>query len=386
MPGWVFKRYAHELAAPLAAVFNRCVHDKYFPDLWKLANVNPLKKGRYSFRPISLLPCASKILENIFIKKCLVPHLHSAFNKFPFGFLPTGFGGCCNAVTYARLDILKHLNFHGGYVRWLQIDIKKAFDQASHSVIISLLQKYFQNFPSILAFIRSFLSNRWQRVLSTSGECSSWSPVTSGVPQGSVLGPILFAIMMNDFPSLSSSSKMIVYANDIVLLHHVPPNKSDNLQVDLSVVLKWISNLKFNVNVDKFCSITFSRSAVLPPPLLSNGIILPEVSSKVLNFSVLSYKATWNIPSMQLLSILKQVVICTSLNFCGSTKLPMKLSGRLIFLLFLAFLVIAGLQFVICNSSFSAYFVHWKREPLSGQAFHSLKPFFVPAWMAFARG
>ena len=279
IPGWVFKRYAHELAAPLTAIFNRCFNARYFPDAWKLANINPIKKGHSAYRPISLLPCPSKILEKLFMKKIIVPLLQPSFNVFQFGFLPTRFGGCCNAVTYARLDILRHLSFHGGYVRWLQIDIKKAFDQASHSVILSSLQKHFNNCSPVLAFVRSFLSNRWQRVLSSSGECSSWSAVTSGVPQGSVLGPFLFAIMMNDFPSLSSNSKMIAYADDIVLLHHVRSNESDNLQADLNIVLNWISDLKFSVNVEKFRAVTFSRNAFSLPPLSSNGVVIPEVQS-----------------------------------------------------------------------------------------------------------
>jgi len=279
IPGWVFKRYAHELAFPLAIIFNRCFKVCYFPNVWKVANIKPLKKGRSTYRPISLLPCPSKVLEKLFMKKIVIPLLRPSFNVFQFGFLPTKHGGCCNAVTYARLDILRHLNFHGGYVRWLQIDIRKAFDQASHSVILSSLLKHFDSRSPIVAFVHSFLSNRWQRVLSSSGICSSWSEVTSGVPQGSVLGPFLFALMMNDFPSLSHNSKMIAYADDVLLLHHVHPNSSDNLQADLSTVLNWISDLKFSVNVDKFRSVTFSRHAFSPPPLLFDGFVIPEVQS-----------------------------------------------------------------------------------------------------------
>ena len=128
-----------------------------------------------------------------------VPLLQSFFNKIQFGFLPTGFGGCSNAVTYARLDILRHLSTISGHVRCLQIDMEKAFDRASPSIILSSLPNHVSSCLWISSFVRSYLSDRWQRVVSSFNSSSLWMPVTSDVSQGLVLGSISFAINLDKF-------------------------------------------------------------------------------------------------------------------------------------------------------------------------------------------
>ena len=278
--GWIFKCFAHEFASPLTTIFNRCLEACYFPDVWKKANILPLPKGRSDFRPISLLPCASKVLERLFLRYILLPSLNTPFNRYQFGFVPSVSGGCCNAVTYTRLKILQHLALTNGYVRMIQIDFTKAFDRASHALIVSTLLEKFRCSPSIVKFIHSFLSNRWQRVLSSNGHSSPWTHVTSGVPQGSVLGPLLFVTMINEFPSLSDNSKLLAYADDIILLHLVDNFHYDNIRSDVLTVLDWASSLKLSVNLDKFKSITFSRdrSGIFPPPIVINSFQIPEVN------------------------------------------------------------------------------------------------------------
>ena len=276
--GWLLKLYAHEFASPLSLLFNRCFQECHFPRDWKRANILPLPKGNSEFRPISLLPAASKVLERIFVKRFCVPFLKSSFNRFQFGFLPSNVGGCCNAVTYTRHDVLRHIALTNGYVRMVQIDFQKAFDRANHSVILSALSSLLPGRPWILKFIHSYLSERFQRVLSSSGHSSSWTKVTSGVPQGSVLGPLLFALMINNFPSLNSNSKLLAYADDLILLHHVDKESKDELQSELSKVIDWAASLKLLVNLSKFKSITFSRVPVESQYLSVNNTIVPEVS------------------------------------------------------------------------------------------------------------
>lgn len=141
---------------------------------------------------------------------------------------------------------------YGGYVRWLQVDIKKAFVLHFHLLYVVIL------------------SNRWPRAICSSGACSSGSPVTSKVPQGSALS-CSFRNYDERFP--------------LHALHALVCFIREEQQDDLNHRMNWSSNLKPRINVDKFQSATISKASILPPNLLLNHVqILDALSNKYLYF------------------------------------------------------------------------------------------------------
>ena len=135
-----------------------------------------------------------------------------------------------------------------GAVRLLSIDLSKAFDKLNHEVIIRACIDF--NMPNYTVnLIRNFLLMRKQRV-SVNGNYSSYAYLTSGVPQGSVLGPILFAIATDKLTPVCSNH-LIKYADDILLLHFVRSPIDDNLQAEWTNIVQWADSVSLNINFSK---------------------------------------------------------------------------------------------------------------------------------------
>ena len=228
------------------------------------------------------------------------------------------------------------------------------------------------------------MTDRWQRVSSSSGHSSPWTSVTSGVPQGSVLGPILFAIVLNRFPQLSKNSKMIAYADDLLILHDLcPTGHDDNLQADVSIVLSWLSSLKFTVNIDKFKYISFSRHPCLFPPLYINDGPITEVDE--IKFLGVIFQSNLKL-DCHLNSVIKKASssLHTSLNSFGLTTLLPISFGKPTSLWCSLMSVTVGLLFVILRLHCFANSVPLKKEFVDGLVFVSQTVLFVLVSMASA--
>ena len=143
----------------------------------------------------------------------------------------------------------------------------------SHSVILEKLRSKFYVRDNCTGFIADFLRHRRQRVITNSGYSTQWGSIPSGVPQGSIIGPILFATVLNDFEVLDKT-------RDVSILHHIGPGDRDKMQEELTNIQSWSVTNSLSINVKKTKSITFSRSLnPINEQLLLNGIGIEECTT-----------------------------------------------------------------------------------------------------------
>ena len=247
----VLKECAEVLSAPLYYLFKSSLKAGEIPQDWKDGNISPVyKKGSRAqvenYRPISLTSVVCKILEKV-VRKALLNHLfeNEILANSQHGFI---YGRSCMTQLLQVFDKLTEMLDQGDNIDVIYMDLAKAFDTVPHQRLLVKLQSYGVR-DEVLKWVGNFLDQRRQRVL-MAGTCSKWNPVTSGIPQGSVLGPILFIYYINDMPE-SITSLIYIYADDTKLVRKV--NDSDDssaLQRDLETANEWTKlwQLKFNIS------------------------------------------------------------------------------------------------------------------------------------------
>ena len=240
------------LVKPLEMIFKHSLETGEIPNDWKKANVTAIfkkgsKKEASNYRPVSLTSHVCKILERI-IKEDLVSYLES--NKLILD-SQHGFRNKKSCLT----NLLEFTQFVGNKidagepVDVIYLDFQKAFDKVPHERLLLKLGSLGVR-GNLLKWIRNWLSNRYQRVV-INGEQSEWVEVTSGVPQGSVLGPILFVIYINDLDE-KIMSKILKFADDTKLVRGIKSYKDYyELGEDLSKLYKWSEDWQMSFNLDK---------------------------------------------------------------------------------------------------------------------------------------
>ena len=236
----VLSELACELSYPLLLIFNKSMSQGKIPTQWKEAEIRPIfKKGCKStpgnYRPVSLTSILCKVFEG-FVRDALYNHIvtNNLLSVKQFGFCK---GRSC--VTQLLTTVNKWMKCidENRPVDAIYLDFAKAFDTVPHKRLIKKLEGYGIR-ENVLNWVVDFLSDRTQYV-SVNGERSNSLPVTSGVPQGSVLGPILFIYFINDMPSVTKED-MELFADDAKAFNEILcPKDRDDLQSCINALVKW---------------------------------------------------------------------------------------------------------------------------------------------------
>lgn len=273
------KNLAPSLALPLSLLFNYSFNCGDMPDIWKMANVTPIfKKGQTcdpgNYRPISLTCVLCKLMESI-IKDAVTNHLlvNKLITKQQHGFLAKH--STCTQLLECVNDWSISLNIRNS-VDIMYIDFHRAFDSVVHSKLLFKLKSYGIT-GGLLQWINNFLTNRFQAV-KVGAQRSSLLPVISGVPQGSVLGPLLFLIYINDIANVIGSNLTIkMFADDVKLYASIDDISAVNLLQDgLFSISKWASDWQLRISVKK-CAVLHLGRNNLQYDYALEGETLPSV-------------------------------------------------------------------------------------------------------------
>ena len=250
----LIKCISESVKEPLASLINDSFSTGFYPTILKFAKVVPVHKGKSqlevtNYRPISLLSIFNKIFEKLMHNR-LVKFLdqHKIIFEHQFGFQKN------KSTSIAILDVCSQLINAADDKQsscCIFLDFAKAFDTVDHNILINKLD-YYGIRGTALKWFESYLTNRTQKVC-INGTFSESCNVKFGVPQGSVLGPLLFLLYINDMPNSSNILKIHLFADDtsIFFSHKNLKELESIVNNELSKVSDWLIANKLTLNVDK---------------------------------------------------------------------------------------------------------------------------------------
>ena len=279
----LLKEAAPSITATLVRLFNMSLSKGIFPSAWKLANVVPIYKKAEEFftsnyRPISLLSTIAKVFERV-VFKYLFNYFrdHFMISIWQSGFLP----GTSTVTQLIEIyDQFCKAVSSGKDIRVVFLDISKAFDRVWHEGLLHKLKGHGIG-GTLLKWLTSYLKDRQQRVI-INGAKSEWGSIKAGVPQGSVLGPLLFLIFINDITYVINRCKIRLFADDTCLYIEVdePDQAAEALNEDLDKIQEWANKWLITFSPPKTEDLLITNKRDRPHPTLElNGQPIKKVKS-----------------------------------------------------------------------------------------------------------
>jgi hypothetical protein len=296
----LLRECATSLAHPLSRLFRISLDNGEYPASWKLSNSSPVYKKdddscKDNYRPISLLSCISKVFEKTLFdplyKFCVDNNLLTERNS---GFKQLD--STVNQLVHITHSIYQGLDAKQN-VCSVFLDISKAFDRVYHKGLIFKL-KQLGITGNLLSLLTSYLDNRYHRVV-VNGQCSEWKCVKAGVPQGSILGPLLFLIYINDIID-NINSNIYLFADDTSLMRNIDQldiqGSFDSINDDLQKLHEWSLQWRVDFNAKKSCHLILTKQTNPPdyPTIYMGNTEIRRVNAHKHLGIIFSSDMTWS--------------------------------------------------------------------------------------------
>ena len=253
IPAKIIKCSKSIIAPQITSILNMSIDQNVFPDKLKKAQVTPLYKKndpllKTNYRPVSVLCIFSKIFEKI-LEQQLSDFFENIFNPYLCAFRRDH---GCQTTLLRLLEDWRNALENNQYVAAVLMDLSKAFDCLPHDILLDKLSAYGMSTDSV-SLLESYLSSRKQQI-KINGILSSWSDIQKGVPQGSILGPLLFNVFINDIFYFVKKGTLYNYADDNTLSYGHPDFNvlTSVLESESNVLINWFKVNKMQANPDKF--------------------------------------------------------------------------------------------------------------------------------------